>query len=166
MTARTPIHDLQVANELYEFINREVLPDVGVDQAHFWQGFSAIVTELAPKNAALLAERERLQKELDTWHAANPGPIKDMRAYRAFLERIGYLVPQPAKPLLALPMSSEMVQALPMRRLPKFIRDVIVLSPKVAGVHWMQWELSGRGQVDELVGLARRKHSAVLSPVA
>lgn len=77
-----------------------------------------------------------------------------------------YLVPQPAKPLLALPMSSEMVQALPMRRLPKFIRDVIVLSPKVAGVHWMQWELSGRGQVDELVGLARRKHSAVLSPVA
>jgi malate synthase len=97
MTARTPIHDLQVANELYEFINREVLPDVGVDQAHFWQGFSAIVTELAPKNAALLAERERLQKELDTWHAANPGPIKDMRAYRAFLERIGYLVPQPAK---------------------------------------------------------------------
>ncbi|HMT65836.1 MAG TPA: malate synthase G, partial [Ottowia sp.] len=97
MTARTPIHDLQVANELYEFINLEVLPDVGVDQAHFWQGFSAIVTELAPKNAALLAERERLQKELDTWHAANPGPIKDMRAYRAFLERIGYLVPQPAK---------------------------------------------------------------------
>ncbi|WP_374589346.1 malate synthase G, partial [Ideonella dechloratans] len=44
----------------------------------------------------LLAERDRLQTELDTWHKANPGPIKDMVAYRGFLEKIGYLVPQPA----------------------------------------------------------------------
>ena len=33
MTARTRIHDLHVADTLYEFINREVLPDVGVDAA-------------------------------------------------------------------------------------------------------------------------------------
>ena len=97
MTARTAIHDLKVATELYDFINQEVLPDVGVDQAAFWQGFSALVTDLAPRNLALLAERDRLQAELDTWHRANPGPIRDMRAYRAFLEGIGYLVPQPRK---------------------------------------------------------------------
>ena len=97
MTQRTPVHDLKVATELYHFVNNEVLPDVGVAPAAFWQGFSTLVTELAPKNAALLAERDRLQAELDTWHRANPGPIKDMRAYRAFLEGIGYLVPQPAK---------------------------------------------------------------------
>ncbi len=95
MTQRTPVHDLKVATELYDFVNTEVLPDVGVAPADFWRGFSSIVTELAPKNAALLAERDRLQAELDTWHRANPGPIKDMRAYRAFLEGIGYLVPQP-----------------------------------------------------------------------
>jgi len=97
MTERIQVGALRVASELYDFINREVLPDVGVDQGRFWKGFSSIVTELAPKNAALLAERERLQAELDTWHQANPGPIKDMRAYRAFLEGIGYLVPVPAK---------------------------------------------------------------------
>ncbi len=74
-----------------------------------------------------------------------------------------YLVPQPGKPLLALPMNGEAVASLPMRRLPKFIRDVIVLSPKVAGVHWMQWELTGRSQVEELISLARRKHETVLS---
>ena len=95
MTARTTVHDLRVATELLDFVNREVLPDVGVAAADFWQGLSRLVTELAPKNAALLAERERLQAELDTWHRANPGPIKDMRAYRAFLEGIGYLVPNP-----------------------------------------------------------------------
>ncbi|MEZ5607589.1 MAG: malate synthase G [Burkholderiaceae bacterium] len=97
MTQRIQAGALRVAPELFDFINREVLPDVGVDQGRFWKGFSSIVTELAPKNAALLAERERLQAELDTWHQANPGPIKDMRAYRAFLEGIGYLVPVPAK---------------------------------------------------------------------
>ena len=97
MTQRINVGDQQVAAELHDFVNREVLPDVGIDSGRFWKGFSSIVTELAPKNAALLAERDRLQTELDTWHRANPGPIKDMRAYRAFLEGIGYLVPVPAK---------------------------------------------------------------------
>jgi malate synthase len=49
------------------------------------KAFDAIVTELAPKNLALLAERDRLQAELDAWHKANPGPIRDMKGYRAFL---------------------------------------------------------------------------------
>ena len=97
MTARTTVHNLQVADTLYHFVNAEVLPDLGIQQDAFWRGFSSIVTDLAPKNIALLAERDRLQAELDTWHAANPGPIQDMRAYRAFLEGIGYLVPQPKK---------------------------------------------------------------------
>jgi malate synthase len=97
MTARTATHDLRVATPLHHFVNTEVLPDLGIAPDAFWRGFSALVTELAPKNHALLAERDRLQKELDTWHRANPGPIQDMRAYRAFLERIGYLLPQPAQ---------------------------------------------------------------------
>jgi malate synthase len=33
---------------------------------------------------------------MDQWHRANPGPVKDMPAYRSFLESIGYLLPQPA----------------------------------------------------------------------
>ncbi|WP_395688851.1 malate synthase G [Caenimonas koreensis] len=96
MTARTTIHGLQVATELYRFIEDEVLPGTGVQSAAFWAGFDAIVSDLAPKNIALLAERDRLQAELDKWHQANPGPILDMAAYRRFLEGIGYLVPPPA----------------------------------------------------------------------
>ncbi|AOW11826.1 malate synthase G [Hydrogenophaga crassostreae] len=96
MTQRTTIHGLQVATELADFINQQVLPGTGVTSEAFWKGFDAIVTDLAPKNAALLAERDRLQLELDTWHQANPGPIKDMAGYRKFLETIGYLVPTPA----------------------------------------------------------------------
>ena len=97
MTARTTVHRLQVATPLHRFIEEQVLPGTGVASATFWSGFDTLVHELAPKNAALLAERDRLQNELDAWHAAHPGPIADMRAYRAFLEGIGYLVPVPAK---------------------------------------------------------------------
>jgi malate synthase len=95
MTSRTPIHGLQVDSALKRFLDEQVLPAVGVDQAKFWQGFDQIVKDLSPKNAALLAERDRLQAELDTWHRKNPGPIRDMAAYRAHLEQIGYLAPHP-----------------------------------------------------------------------
>ena len=95
-TPRTTCHDLQVATVLHQFIETKVLPGTGVASAEFWKGFDALVADLAPKNIALLAERDRLQTELDTWHKANPGPITHMPAYRAFLEKIGYLVPSPA----------------------------------------------------------------------
>ncbi|MEX8195392.1 malate synthase G [Comamonas guangdongensis] len=95
MTDRTQVHGLQVATELYNFVNTQVLPGTGVNQESFWKGFDEIVADLAPKNAALLAERDRLQAELDTWHKANPGPITDMAAYRQFLTTIGYLVESP-----------------------------------------------------------------------
>ncbi|MDE2615585.1 MAG: malate synthase G, partial [Burkholderiales bacterium] len=95
MTLRTQAHRLQVATQLYRFIEDKVLPGTGIGSATFWKGFDAIAHELGPKNAALLAERDRLQLEMDAWHKAHPGPIQDMKAYRAFLEKTGYLVPVP-----------------------------------------------------------------------
>lgn len=94
MTDRTACNGLQVATSLYRFIEDKVLPGTGIDSSSFWKGFDAIVHDLAPKNAALLAERDRLQVELDNWHRANPGPIKNVPAYREFLQKIGYLVPR------------------------------------------------------------------------
>jgi malate synthase len=96
MTARTSCHRLQVATPLYNFIEQQVLPGTGVASADFWKGFDAIVHDLGPKNAALLAERDRIQTEMDAWHRAHPGPIQDMPAYKAFLTKIGYLAPIPA----------------------------------------------------------------------
>jgi malate synthase len=97
MTARTSVHSLKVATELHRFIEDQVLPGTGIDSGSFWQGFDAIVRDLAPKNIALLAERDRLQTEMDAWHSAHPGPVADMKAYRKHLEQIGYLQPHPKK---------------------------------------------------------------------
>ncbi|MDR5861015.1 malate synthase G [Halomonas eurihalina] len=96
MTQRITRHRLQVAAELDRFINEQALPGTGVDPEAFWAGVDALFHDLTPKNRELLAERERLQAELDTWHRDQAGPVRDMAAYRAFLEKIGYLVEAPA----------------------------------------------------------------------
>ena len=97
MSDRVNCHGLQVASNLQRFVDGEVLPGTGLQSEAFWAGFAALVHDLAPHNRALLAERERLQAELDTWHRAHPGPVRDMPAYRAFLESIGYLLTPPAQ---------------------------------------------------------------------
>ncbi|MGE8371360.1 MAG: malate synthase G, partial [Pseudomonas putida] len=88
-------NELQIAPTLQRFIEDEVLPGTGIEANAFWQGFSTLVHDLAPQNCALLAERQRLQTELDNWHRQHPGPIRDMAAYQHFLQGIGYLVDAP-----------------------------------------------------------------------
>ncbi|MEJ8796729.1 malate synthase G [Trinickia caryophylli] len=88
---------LRVAESLSRFIEQEAMPGTGIDATAFWQGFSALVHELAPQNRALIAERDRLQAAIDDWYRTHPGPVRDQRAYRAFLEQIGYLAPAPER---------------------------------------------------------------------
>ncbi|NYE04148.1 malate synthase [Bacillus niacini] len=87
------VRDLQVASELYEFINSEALPGCQVDQDTFWAGFEKIIRDLTPRNNELLAKRDELQTKINRWHQEN----KDFNfdRYKAFLEEIGYLLPEP-----------------------------------------------------------------------
>lgn len=95
MPDRISRHRLRVAPELERFITEQALPGTGIDSDAFWTGVDALIHDLTPKNRELLAEREHLQQQLGSWHRENPGPIRDMAAYRAFLERIGYLAKVP-----------------------------------------------------------------------
>ncbi|MEQ5800578.1 malate synthase G [Halomonas sp. H10-9-1] len=96
MTQRVTRHRLRVAAELDRFITEQALPGTGIDAEAFWVGVDALFHDLTPKNRELLAERDRLQEQLDTWHRENPGPVRDMSGYRAFLKEIGYLVEAPS----------------------------------------------------------------------
>ncbi|MEM9574094.1 MAG: malate synthase G [Pseudomonadota bacterium] len=84
---------LQVSSILHDFLEKEALPGTGVSADDFWQSFSDIVHDLAPKNRALLEKREDLQSKLDNWYKQNGAP-NDMEVYKAFLREIGYLVPE------------------------------------------------------------------------
>ena len=81
--------------KLADFIETEVLGPLSRDVDGFWQGFAALLEEFAPRNAALLARREELQAKIDAWHGEHAGKPHDGGAYRAFLQEIGYLVPEP-----------------------------------------------------------------------
>jgi malate synthase len=85
---------LSVAPELADFLEQEALPGSGVDPDVFWRGLSDLVHELRPRNVALLKRREDLQAEIDAWHIAHRDRPHDHEAYKAFLARIGYLLPE------------------------------------------------------------------------
>jgi len=97
MTERISLHGLQVAGPLHCFIEEEALPGTALDPARFWQGLAELVHAFAPRNRALLAERDRMQQHIDAWHRAHPGPVRDPAAYRQFLRELGYLRSVPAQ---------------------------------------------------------------------
>ena len=86
---------LDVAAELHGFIETEALPGTGVDATAFWSGFAAMLRDLTPRNAKLLAHRDTLQRHLDQWHLSHKGKPFDAAEYDAFLREIGYLKPVP-----------------------------------------------------------------------
>ena len=92
MTERVETGGLQVAQVLYDFINTEALPGLGLDADAVWASFGAIVEEMAPRNRGLLARREELQATIDDWHKGRQGQPVNAAEYQAFLRDIGYLV--------------------------------------------------------------------------
>ncbi|MBO0713068.1 MAG: malate synthase G, partial [Acetobacteraceae bacterium] len=86
---------LTIARSLRDFVEKEAIPETGVDPAAFWQGLSDLVHDLGPRNRALLARRDELQTAIDEWHKTRRGKPLDQAAYEAFLRDIGYLQPEP-----------------------------------------------------------------------
>jgi len=94
MTERVEVSGIKVAKPLYDLVKTQITPGTGVDPDSLWSAFAAILAELAPRNRALLAKRDALQAQIDSWHLNHRGQPIDLGAYRAFLSDIGYLVPE------------------------------------------------------------------------
>ena len=92
-TADSSRQPARVSSELYQFLETQVLPHTDLDSTVFWEGFVALIDELTPENKRLLAVRDDLQAQIDTWCSENAGNITP-EASKAFLEEIGYLQPQ------------------------------------------------------------------------
>ncbi|MEL6447273.1 MAG: malate synthase G [Pseudomonadota bacterium] len=95
MTDRVDRHGLSVDSAFDAFIADRALPGTGIDADTFFAALAGLVADLAPRNRELLAERDKLQETIDQWHRERIGQPHDAAAYKAFLEEIGYLLPQP-----------------------------------------------------------------------
>ncbi|WDU62695.1 malate synthase G [Pseudomonas poae] len=96
MTEHVQVGGLQVAKVLFDFVNNEAIPGTGITADQFWAGADKVIHDLAPKNKALLAKRDDFQARIDTWHQTHAGQAHDPVAYKAFLQDIGYLLPEAA----------------------------------------------------------------------
>jgi malate synthase len=96
MTERVQLGGIQVAKNLYDFVNNEAIPGTGVNAEKFWSDFDKIVNDLAPRNRELLAKRDAIQEKMDSWNRDHKGQKLDMAAYKSFLKDIGYLEEEPA----------------------------------------------------------------------
>jgi len=95
MADRVERAGLKVDADLAQFIERDVIAPTGLEANRFWQGFAALLAEFSPRNRALLARRDELQAQIDTWHMERAGKPLDPAEYQAFLAEIGYLVTEP-----------------------------------------------------------------------
>ncbi len=89
MTKYVKVGNLQVASELYNFINQEALPGSGLETVKFWSGVETIFEGLTEKNKQLLVRRDELQNAINHWHKDNKD--FDFEKYKLFLKEIGYL---------------------------------------------------------------------------
>ena len=85
---------LSVSADLAAFVETELLSATGLTGEQFWDGFDAAVSRLAPRNRELLQIRESMQAQIDRWMKENAADGIDEAAHIAFLESIGYLVPE------------------------------------------------------------------------
>jgi malate synthase len=94
MSIRVEYSGLQIDKELADFVANEAVQGTDVSAEQFWAACAAVLNAHRDTNKNLLAKREALQEQIDAWHKARQGQPHDGDAYKAFLQEIGYLVPE------------------------------------------------------------------------
>lgn len=94
MENRVAIGQLKIHKDLYALVRDEIAPGTGIDAENFWKAFDSIVSDFAQENRSLLDKRDKLQKQIDTWHLEHKNEPIDYETYSAFLKEIGYLLPE------------------------------------------------------------------------
>lgn len=85
------IQKSKINEELYNFVNNEIIPGTGIEVNNFWQGFIEAANKLADKNKLLLEKRDEIQKKIDNWYTGNKDNF-NLENYKNFLKEINYIV--------------------------------------------------------------------------
>lgn len=126
-----------------------------------------LVSELPRSTAgALQSLREQLLSvpgciEEVTWKGVPWRWTIEMRNEQSPDKAWAYLVPQPEQPLMVLPITSDGLSGISMKKLNKPVRDAIIHAREVEGVRWAQWQIESKSQVEVLVKIAKQQMAKV-----
>ncbi|GAK06892.1 LOW QUALITY PROTEIN: malate synthase G [Geomicrobium sp. JCM 19038] len=84
------VGNIKIDDQLYRFVNEDVIPGTGMTAEYFWQQYDLLLSEYQAENKSLLQERETLQQKINDWHKQNSGK-EHSSEYVNFLKDIGYL---------------------------------------------------------------------------
>jgi hypothetical protein len=70
-----------------------------------------------------------------------------------------FLIPQPAKPQLCVPLPEALITILPARQPSRGIREAVVGAFRVNGFYWAQWDLANKPQTAEILDVVRFTHA-------
>ncbi|MGB0342907.1 MAG: malate synthase G [Parvibaculales bacterium] len=94
MSDTVSIAGLQIAAELADFVANEAVVGTDISADDFWAAVAKVLNAHRDTNKALLEKREALQAQIDDWHKQRQGAPHNADDYKAFLQEIGYLVPE------------------------------------------------------------------------
>ncbi len=93
MTKRLNRSNLQISENLVNFIENEALPNTNVSAERFWNKLELILNQFAPLNQSLLETRSKMKNQIDSFYLENTGKTIDQNQYINFLRKINYIVP-------------------------------------------------------------------------
>lgn len=93
LNARMGHANLSIDTQLYTMVEQEILPGLNLTSEQVWESLATLLNEFQVRNQNLLNKREQLQTSLNQWHLDHP--TSEPAAYKAMLQDIGYLLPEP-----------------------------------------------------------------------
>ncbi len=82
---------LSISENLYKFVNNELLPGTKISTSKFWDGFSKTAHSLAKRNNQLIEIREEIQIKINSYNKNIKNRKFNIKDYQKFLFKIGYL---------------------------------------------------------------------------
>lgn len=79
-------------------------------------------------------------------------------------DKFAILVPDPETPVLVLPIQNAFIDALPFKRLNRYVRDGIKSGKLAVNIIWIQWSPGPGPELEHLVDILKRKNRFLTAP--